>query len=126
MSIIFEKGILGFEEYREYEIFDIESNPIFKEIKSKREGNIGFIIVSPFEIEENYDIEIDKGTLNELHIKSPKDVLLYNIVTLNESIESSTINLRAPIVINTNNNLAKQIILQDEKYNIKHPLIRGE
>lgn len=126
MEIIFEKGILGFEEYKEYNIYNIDFNPIFKELVAQEDGNIGFIVVSPFEIEENYDIEIDEYILKELDIKEAKEVVIYNIVTLNNSIKDSTINLRAPIILNINNNRAKQIILQNEKYDIKHPLVRGE
>lgn len=124
MKIIFKKGILGFEYLKEYRFGEIEDNQVFKEITSIDEENIGFILISPFEIDSTYDIKIDNNTIEELKIKKPEDILLYSIVTLNESIENSTVNLMAPIVINTKNNIAKQVVLQEEKYKIKHPLIR--
>ena len=124
MKIIFKKGILGFEELKEYTLTEIENSTVFKEISSIDEENIGFILISPFEIDSTYDIKIDDSTVEELELESPEDVFLYSIVTLTDSIENSTVNLRAPIVINRKNNLARQIVLQDESYEIKHPLMR--
>lgn len=126
MKIIFKKGILGFEELKEYTLTEIENSTVFKEITSIDEENIGFILISPFEIDSTYDIKIDDNTVEELELESPEDVFLYSIVTLTDSIENSTVNLRAPIVINRKNNLAKQIVLQDEAYEIKHPLMRRQ
>ena len=65
------------------------------------------------------------ATLKNLEIDSEKDVMVYSTVTVNSDMKKTTTNLRAPIVINTKNNLAEQIILSDEKYKIKHPLLKG-
>ncbi|WP_312632257.1 flagellar assembly protein FliW [Mammaliicoccus sciuri] len=35
-------------------------------------------------------------------------------------------NMKAPIVINIKTNFGMQIILQDDKYSIRHPLLRGD
>ena len=44
-------------------------------------------------------------------------------ITVN--INSATTNLRAPIIINFKEKLGKQIILQNEEYQIKHPISKG-
>ena len=50
MKITLKKGILGFENLKEYELLDIENEDVLKEFNSTEEDCIGFIVVSPFEI----------------------------------------------------------------------------
>ncbi|MBT2156508.1 flagellar assembly protein FliW [Clostridioides difficile] len=121
-----KKGILGFENLKEYELLDIEDNDSLKEFNSTEEEGIGFVIVSPFEIINEYEIVLNQETIEKLEVKSPKDVVLFNIITLGQTFEESTVNMKAPIVINIKTNFGMQIILQDDKYSIRHPLLRGD
>lgn len=123
MQIFFEKGIPGLEKYREFEINQVESNEKFKQIISIEDSNIGFIAISPFEIKKDYELNLSDDVIKELQIDSPKDVLLLSLITLGKTLEKSTVNLKAPVIINIKNNKGKQLILQDDKYNIKEPLV---
>ena len=60
--------------------------------------------------------------IDELDIKDPNDVLILCLITLGRTLNESTVNLKAPIIINIKNNKGKQLILQDDKYKIKEPL----
>lgn len=126
MKIVLKKGILGFEHLKEYELLDIENNSSLKEINSIEEEEIGFIIASPFEIIKEYEVVLSDETIEKLEIESPNDVMLFNIITIGETLKESTINMKAPIVINIKNNYGMQIVLQDENYSIRHPLVRGD
>jgi len=126
MKIIFEKGILGFEDIKEYKLKDLESNPIFKELNSTKEKGLGFVVISPFDIDDKYEINLSDSLIKELNIDSPKDVMVLNILTLGKTLDKTTVNMKAPLIINVNNGLGKQIILQNEKYEVKTPLLRSE
>lgn len=123
MKVVFEKGIPGFENHKNFEINDIEENQKFKVVNSLDDKSVGFIVVSPFDIKKDYEIKLDTDTINSLKIDKPEDVLLLNIVTLGKKLENSTVNLKAPLVMSVKNKLGVQLILQDDKYNIKEPLI---
>lgn len=125
MEITFKNGIPGFENITQFLIKDLEHNPKFKVLESMEE-DISFVTVSPFEVYDDYEIELDNKTIIELDIKGHQDVFILSIITLGKTLETSTMNLKAPIVINIKNNLGKQIILQDDKYETKNPLIRSE
>lgn len=125
MELTFKKGLPGFELLINFELTDLENNGKFKILKSKEE-NISFVTTSPFDMYEDYEISLNDEIIKELEIENPQDVLLLSIITLGKTLQESTINLKAPIVINVKNNLGKQYILQTDKYETKHPLIRSE
>ncbi|MGL5755004.1 MAG: flagellar assembly protein FliW [Paraclostridium sp.] len=122
MEITFEKGLPGFENYKTFKISEVEDNTSFKTITSTEEKNIGFIAVSPFDIKKDYELDIDEETVKLLKIETYEDVLVLNLVTLGNSLANSTVNLKAPIIINIKNNKGKQLILQNDSLKIKEPL----
>ncbi|MCC0729897.1 flagellar assembly protein FliW [Clostridioides sp. ZZV14-6009] len=126
MKITLKKGILGFENLKEYELLDIENNNTLKEFNSIEEDCIGFIVVSPFEIIDEYEITLNQDIIEKLKVESPNDIIIFNILTLGQTLKESTVNMKAPIIINIKNNYGMQIILQEENYSIRHPLLRGD
>ncbi len=126
MKVTLKKGILGFENLKEYELLDIKNNNTLKEFNSIEENCIGFIVVSPFEIIEEYEIVLNQDIIENLEVESPNDILIFNIITLGLTLKESTVNMKAPIVINVKNNYGMQVILEEEKYSIRHPLLRGD
>ena len=124
MDLHFNKGLLGLEEYNDFKLKDIEENDYFKILESKKDSNVSLALLSPFDVEEDYTFELSEQTINDLKIQSESDILVFTTVTINSDMRKTTTNLRAPIVINTKNSLAEQIILNDEKYKIKHPIIK--
>ena len=124
MNICFEKGILGFEQCKNFELTDIEENDFFKLLKSKEEKDFQMVVMSPFDIYKDYEVNIPDAIEQELNIKSHEDVSILTTVTVNSDPRKTTTNLRAPIVINLKNNSAVQIILSNEKYKIKHPIMK--
>lgn len=124
MDLHFNKGLLGLEQYNDFNLKDIEENEFFKLLESKDDSNLSLALLSPFEVEEDYTFELNEQTIDDLKIKSESDILVFTTVTINSDMRKTTTNLRAPIIINTKNSLAEQIILNDEKYQIKHPIIK--
>ena len=122
--IKFEKTILGFDKSKRFILKDVNENDFFKILQSVDEPEVGFIVISPFEVENNYEINLNNEVINTLKIKEANNVLLYSLVTLSSKIEDITVNLKAPIVININNKKAQQFIIDKEKYKIKHPLVK--
>lgn len=124
MKIVFEKGLLGLEEFKNYVIEDVPDNEMVKILRSVDDSDISLAIISPFDVEEDYEVDIPNETVDNLKITEEKEVELYTTITLNSDIKKTTTNLRAPIVINKETLLGEQIILSSEKYRIKHPITK--
>lgn len=91
-------------------------------MQSVRTPQLAFVITNPFTFYKDYDFTVEDVIVKQLGIESITDVKVFNILTLQEPFEESTVNLQAPIIINTKNNQAKQVILNNESYKTKHPL----
>ena len=122
--LTFEKGIPGFQDLKKFIIKEVSSESPFSVMQSVEDRYIGFIIISPFLIDDEYEIKLSDEIIKLLNIENPEDILLYTIVTLKEKIEDITTNLKAPLVINTKNNKAEQYILDSEKYKIREKVFK--
>lgn len=120
--ITFKKGLPGFEELRKFIVFPAEESEIFSILHSIEDENIGLVVVSPFYVKKDYEINISDERAEGLNIKSIDDVVVLTTVTLNSDIRKITTNLKAPIIINIKDRFGEQIILENDNYHIKQPL----
>lgn len=126
MEIEFKNGIPGFENYKKFIVNDIENNKDFKSIVSVDDEYVGFIAVSPFTIINDYEFDINDEVINLLEIEKAEDVMVLGLVRLGKTVKESTVNLKAPIIINIKNNKGMQYIIQNDKYLTREPIIRGD
>ena len=122
--IEFKKGLPGFESLKKFILISLDNNTFLKVLHSIEDKDIGLMVVSPFDFLKDYEVSIEEEVLANLSIDEEKDVVVLNTVTLSSEINKITTNLRAPIIINIKKALGEQIIIQDEKYPIKYPLIK--
>ena len=76
--------------------------------------------MAPHNVCDNYTPEIDMEIINKLEIVHDDDALLLCVVVIPKDIKKTTVNLRAPLVINTVNNKAAQVVLDNNNYAIRH------
>lgn len=124
--IAFPKGIPGFEHLKQFILFPVEDNEVFSVMHSIEDLEIGFVVVSPFYVMKEYEFKLEDENINELKIQNESDVLVVNTVCLNKDAKKITTNLKAPIIININSRIGKQLILDNDKYLIKYPLFKEE
>ena len=122
--IVFQNGIPGFEDKKKFIIFPVEDNEVFSVLHSVEDSSLGFILVSPFYVDQTYEFELEEDKVKELKIDNPEELLVMNTVTLDSSLEKITANMKAPMVINIKSNLGEQIIISNENYLIKHSIFK--
>ena len=102
--------ILGFEDVKEVTLEKIDD--IFMKMQSLSDKHISFTLIDPFILRE-YDFEIPSKTQELLEIDEKSNIIVLNIVLIQTPIENSVVNFIGPLVFNTNNNKAAQIILTE-------------
>lgn len=122
--LYFEKGIPGFQDLKKYIIKEVSEDSPFVIMQSIEDKDIGFILISPYLVDEKYEIKLKDEIINNLEIKDSKEVLLYTIVNLKDKVEDITTNLKAPLVVNIKSRKCEQYILDDEKYKIKERIFK--
>ena len=121
-SIVFEKGLPGFEGLKSFELTSLEQVGFFI-LSSSEDSNVSLLLVDPYIYFPNYEVEIDDSVMSRLNIKDANDVLILSVVTLNNDVEKITLNLRAPVIVNINSGESEQIILNREDYLVRQTLV---
>ncbi|HEX9059538.1 MAG TPA: flagellar assembly protein FliW [Clostridia bacterium] len=122
--IAFPEGLPGFESDRKFAIVENngEGHP-FKWLQSIVNPNTAFVIVNPFDIIHDYDIEISDETVKKLEIENIGDIVILSIVVIPQEVSKMSINLKAPVIINTKNGKGMQVILDTDKYCVRHYIL---
>lgn len=119
--IKFEHGLPGFEDEKEFIQLPLSEESAYQVLQSVKTVGLAFIITSPYAIIADYNFDLEDSVIKALDIKIAEEVAVFVIVSLKDTLENSTVNLKAPIVLNIENQKAKQIIIVED-YAIRHQL----
>lgn len=120
----FPEGLFGFEEFHKYALINAEYEPFYY-LQSLDTKDLAFLLVDPFLIAPEYELDIDDSILEEIGIKTVSDVLLYAIVTIPVNGSPVTANLQGPVIINRKNNKALQAVLTNTQWTTKHDIVKA-
>ena len=120
--IHFPVGILGFSEYHRYVIVEQEGS-VFSLLQSVDEPDLSFVVIMPELVCCDYSVQLNDEDIDLLKVESPEDGKLYGIVTIPENVAEMTVNLQAPVVINTKELVGAQLIIQGDTYHTKHNVL---
>lgn len=114
-------GIPGFEDVKRFILLgkqEVEASLFW--LQGIDDTNLAFVVTDPFSIHPGYFVDVDDEEIEELYIKDSNCVLTLSIVTIPADIEKMTVNLKAPLLINMENNKGKQIIMKSEIFPVKY------
>lgn len=120
--LVFQDGILGFEESRKFILLEVPENDSFRVLQDVEKESVSFVVADPWKFETGYDIEIPDEELLKVNIRKKEQLAVLNIVTLCGEFARSTFNLLAPLVLNMDSRLGRQVVLNSSAYTTKHPL----
>ena len=124
-TIHFEHGLPGFEDEQKFTLISLEDDAVFQVLQSINSPHVAFVTVNPF-VFTKYSFDLDESTVHSLSIASNEDIAILSIVTVKEPFSESTLNLKAPIVINMKLKKAKQTIIEKSDFPLRHPISQGK
>jgi flagellar assembly factor FliW len=124
--ITFPQGLPAFEQLRKFVIIDHQPDSPFHFLQSLEEGSLTFVVAEPLTFFPWYQIKLAKRDLADVGVEEEEEAVVLVIVTIPENPKEMTANLQAPLVINGNRKLAKQVILSDSDYITRHLLFPEE
>ncbi len=124
--IRFEHGILGFPDLKDFTlIFNLEkgSESSIKWLQSLDEPNFAMPVMDPNLVVNEYIPMFDRELLKPLgEDLVPENLLMLVTVTVPKDITQTTVNLKAPIIVNVEERKAVQLIGDDDAYSIKYAI----
>lgn len=121
--LTFENGLPGFQEFTKFILLGLDADLPIALLQSTEKEQIGFVVGYPFAFKHDYAFDLSEEDKEQLQLEDESEVASYTVLTLKENFADSTINLMAPIVINTKQKIGKQIVLQDsEKYPLRYKI----
>lgn len=123
-TIHFASGLPGFQDETEFVLLNLpgELSTTFQTLQSIKTNDLAFIVTNPYQFYQDYEFQLDEHTIEQLRIEHQQDVSVIAIVTLKSPFEQSTMNLKAPVILNVQQKLGKQYILNDDRFKTRTPL----
>jgi flagellar assembly factor FliW len=117
------KGPLGFEENRDYCLIQHCPDSSFRWLQSVDEPGLAFVVVDPSQFFAGYEFEAPDAEAETLGLTSADDAMILVMITISEEGREITANLAAPILVNSRSLMGTQVILQDNRYMVKHAIV---
>jgi flagellar assembly factor FliW len=117
--ITFPEGMLGFSKIDQYVLVERADDSLFIWLQALKKPTVAFPLLEPQILERNYRVEMIDEDLKTIRMKDLKHSKVFSIITIPTDPTKMTANLKAPVVINVKDKLAKQVILHNQDYPIR-------
>jgi len=122
--IIIKEGLPGFSKLHHFFLVESAEDQLFMWLQSADDSRIAFPVIEPQICSPTYKVPIGERELESLECRDTNRVKVLCIATIPEDPRQMTANLRAPIVISLESQMAMQVISPDSTYPVKHPLFK--
>lgn len=113
MQFNFPAGIVGFEQFKSFQVFHEDGKPTVFWLQSLDDSTVSFPIVSPELLDLEYQIELSDEDCALIGLESAADAVIVVIVYRSEA-EGGKIaaNTRSPVILNPKSRKGMQKVLQ--------------
>lgn len=119
----FPDGLFGFEDEKSFVLLPFEGG---KQrllcMQSVQTEGLAFVVMIPLALCPDYDPELQPEELADLGVTDSHDLGYYVLCMVKKPVAESTVNLRCPVAVNPQTRKARQVILESDRYHMRHPL----
>lgn len=120
--INFKDGILGFDSLKRFFVVDPGDQTLILWLQAIDDASVAFPIIEPKIFKPDYTVKLVPAEFTSLELEDLASASIYTILTIPQVVTEMTANLKAPIVINNNKKIARQLVLQDSKLEVRYPM----
>ena len=118
-----QEGMLGFSQHKRYLLIENEDIQPFKLLQSIDDRYVAFPVIDPRIVVNDYALGISQEDIRSLGIELDSDIVTLVVVIIPEDPVRTTVNFKAPLLINHRRMIGKQIILTESHYHTMQPLV---
>ena len=109
----FPQGLVGFENARHWILLADADNESLGWLQSMNQPELALPVISPRRFVPGYQVRIAKKQLAALELAQFDQAFILTV--LNKADNELTVNLKAPLIINLDRRLGRQVITTDEQ-----------
>jgi flagellar assembly factor FliW len=118
--------LLGFGELSDYLIISNTDYFPFLWFQSVEDPSVCFILIEPEPFFKTYKPRLNKREYKVMGVSDISSLKVFCIVVIPDDPQKATANLRAPLLVNFERKIAKQSVLEDERWDIRANLFFEE
>jgi flagellar assembly factor FliW len=124
-TLDFVGEIAGFPQARHFALVPIGESDVLFRLRSLDVADLEFVVAAPGAFFPDYAPEIDDSTAERLDLDHADDALVLVVLNVGADLTSTTANLLAPIVVNSQSLVAAQAVLGGPSTALREPLPVG-
>lgn len=121
--ITFEHGLMGFNDYKRYTIlYDIEEEGkhTISWLQSVEEESLALPVMNPNLVYRDYNPIIEDELLKSIGELNEENIVILLTVSASSDVKKTSVNLKAPLIINSDTKKGIQVIADNSDYPIKY------
>lgn len=122
------EGLPGFPGFEHFVLLEDPKSAPFCWLQSTEDPNLALVLMNPMIFKPDYEIDLSGFIASKgwIDIKE-EDLLVYVVINISrgEKDRKITANLMGPIIINSKNNIAIQVIVTDSAYSYQHNVLES-
>jgi flagellar assembly factor FliW len=111
--LLFPRGVIAFEDCRHWVLLGDEENPALAWLQSVSRSEVALPVVSPRRFAPDYSVHVNRGQLLPLEFSQFDQAYVLTVVSRSDG--DLTLNLKAPLIINLDRRLGRQVITSDDQ-----------
>lgn len=111
--LLFPRGLMAFEDCRHWVLLADGCNDGLGWLQSVSRGELALPVVSPRRFAADYQVHVTRGQLAPLEFSQFDLAYVLSVVSKND--QDLTLNLKAPLIINLDRRIGRQVITTDEQ-----------
>jgi flagellar assembly factor FliW len=119
--LLFPHGLAGFEDCQHWVLLADAVNPTVGWLQSLSHGSLAMPVISPRRFVPQYQLRVARGELAALQLGATDRTYVLSLVSEHDG--ALTTNLKAPIIINLQRRLGRQVVTSDEQ-SLRYELAR--
>lgn len=122
LVIHFAEGLIGFSELKDFVLQEQQGMGPFRLLQSLEAPQVGFLVVEACNVISNYYDSVPTREWEALGVHGKTKPLALVIVVVGSSPKTSTGNFQAPLLVNHEKMLGKQVILTEAGFSVRRSL----
>ncbi len=120
--ITFPRGLLGFPDQTRFALIQTGEENYFFWLQAVNDPNLAFVVTDPSIFFKDYEVPVRDETQQDIELSDARFAQVF--VICNKVDDWLTGNLLGPIVVNSQNRLATQVVLTEKKWTTRQPLLK--